>query len=478
MDRSQSTPLSKHRTRRQALGLAISAALALLTGCASLTGSTDRRSGGAARGIADERVLIVGAGIAGLAAARALLQQGIPVQVLEARTRIGGRIWTDTSLGTPLDLGASWIHGSAGNPLTQLAREHGITTVRSDIEDAYLYETSGRELSDARYAETDAIVEAIFVRLYELQETATTDASVADALTTILGDYQLEDALRRAVDWSLVSSINIATGADPTDLSLQHWETDAAFAGDELLFPGGYGQLIQVLARDVPIQRDCVVSAIAYEGEGVRLTTSQGTWEGSRALVTVPLGVLQAGTITFTPALPTGHQQAQRRLAMGTLNKIALQFDRVFWPEDAHSLGVLQRERTRLLEYWSMLPVTGAPILVAMAGGQYARELEALTPEAAADHTLRDLRSIAGGRVPTPVGVLPTRWSADPFARGSYSHVPPRASLQDYASLAAPVGSRLFFAGEATSPNYPATVHGALLSGRRAADDIINRVGS
>ncbi len=161
-------------------------------------------------------------------------------------------------------------------------------------------------------------------------------------------------------------------------------------------------------------------------------------------------------------------------MAMGSLDKVALRFPEQFWPEALHSFGAADQPEAEATEFWNLAIHTGEPILVALIGGDDARELERTDERSVLERILTHLRGMFGADVPEPTAYAITRWSSDPFAYGSYSHIPPGADYEDYATLSEPLSDRVLFAGEATHAEYPATVHGAFLSGEREAERIIN----
>ena len=298
--------------------------------------------------------------------------------------------------------------------------------------------------------------------------------SVADVLATLLPEYELVGAEKRAVLWALASEIELEWGADSSDLSLLAWNEDRAFSGDHLLLREGYGRLIAFLARNLDVRLKTVVSQVVHTPIGVQLTTADGRrFEADRALITLPIGVLQSGALTFTPALPVGKQAALRRLRMGLLNKIALRFPRTFWDENLHRFAYLSESPEEIFEFFNMHVLHAQPILVALVRGTHAQRLEQLAPEQAVGHAFETLKRALGSAIPGPEAFAVTAWQRDPFALGAYSHVPPNARRADYGLLARPVNKRLFFAGEGTLSTYPATVHGALMSGEREAKRII-----
>ena len=157
---------------------------------------------------------------------------------------------------------------------------------------------------------------------------------------------------------------------------------------------------------------------------------------------------------------------------MGILNKIAMRFPDCFWPESTHFFGLLGDSHRDVMNIVNMTPHVEQPILVALTYGEYARTLEMATDFEMVSTVLEDLRTIFGSGVPDPTAVAITRWNSDPFTLGSYSHIPPGASPEDYDIIEEPVAQRLFFAGEASCRRYPGTVHGAYLSGQQQAKKI------
>lgn len=263
---------------------------------------------------ADETILVVGAGIAGLAAARRLQSAGYTVVVLEGRDRIGGRVWTDDTLGVPLDFGAAWIHGIDGNPIYDLTRQWGITTSVTDFDASGLF-YGADELTDEEYAEVESVVEELGDELEALKAELDDDVSIGAAVDELLADYaDLSARVLVCVRWTIISAIGLEMGEDLTDLSLWAWDEDEAFDGDDVVFPGGYHQIVERLAEGLDIRLNEVVTAIYYDGEGVEVETSSGVFIADRVIVTLPLGVLQRGLVAFDPPLPADHQVTGSRI--------------------------------------------------------------------------------------------------------------------------------------------------------------------
>lgn len=412
----------------------------------------------------DTSVLIIGAGAAGLAAGQRLRAAGVRVTVLEARDRIGGRVWTDRRWGVPLDLGASWIHGVEGNPLWALVESAEIQTLPTDYESGTLYDQEGEEFSALiamlmLYNDFAAFVDTTREMLDE-------DAS----LRALFDRYAaaLTPEQRSMLLYALKGALELEYAAPISALSAYWFDEAEEAEGGDVLFPGGYDQVMRVLADGLDVRLKHIVQRIEY-GETARVITDQGAFEADYAIVTLPLGVLKAGSVTFSPALPASKQSAIQRLGMGTLNKAYLRFPSVFW-DNTEWIGMVSDNPADWTEYLNIAAYTGEPILM---GFQVGSAVEAQPDETITADIMRVLRTVYGDDIPAPEAVIITRWASDPFAYGSYSFYPTGSSPDDRAVLAEPLAS-LYFAGEAAHLGFPSTVHGALLSGYAAADQLID----
>jgi monoamine oxidase len=187
----------------------------------------------------------------------------------------------------------------------------------------------------------------------------------------------------------------------------------------------------------------------------------------------LPQGVLKAGYVSFSPPLPEAKLAAIERMRMGILNKVYLRFPRIFWPEEADMLGYIPERKGEWAEWLNIAHYTGQPVLLAFNAADYGRALEDLPDDEIVAAAMATLRTMFGNDIPEPEAALITRWGADIYSHGSYSYMPLGATPDHYDDLAEPLGERVFFAGEATSSDFPATVHGAYLSGLRAAEEIL-----
>ncbi len=417
-------------------------------------------------------VLVIGAGMSGLAAARTLVGKGVSVIVLEARDRIGGRTWTDSSLGLPLDLGASWIHGITGNPITKLAKEFNADTIPTDYDNGILFDVDGSELPDSVYAEMEDLFESIYEEVAAMQEDTDDDMSLQQAFDEVIAKHDLSKDELRKLQFYVHQETALEYGADPVDLSLWEWDQDEVFGGKDVVFPNGYSQITNGLAQGLDIRLNEIVTRISYGADGVEVETSSGTFGGGKAIVTLPLGVLKQASVKFEPSLPASKQSAIDRLAMGVLNKVYLKFPETFWDEEIENFGYFGETLGEWCDWMSFVPYAGVPVLMAFHGGEKGFAIEELSDDEIIAGAMKTLRIIYGDSIPEPEGYLITRWGKDPFSFGAYSHIPPFASGDDFDALFEPVDDVLYFAGEATSRKYPSTQHGAYLTGVAAANEI------
>jgi monoamine oxidase len=421
-------------------------------------------------------VIVIGAGAAGLAATRTLQQAGGDVLALEARDRVGGRIVTDFTFAPyPVELGAEFIHGQHVHTW-ELVRSAGLQTteVFSDAARYLLY--AGGELialPDAEASRHAGVLRTLSLTGQDIMDAikkrrrqGSPDIDVASLLRTL--GIPADTDLGRIVEGSY-QGLN---AADPSELSAFSLE-EADHAGDgdrDFRIDAGYSAWLNLFARDLPVQLSSPVDLVRWQRDGVELVTGRGeVLRARRVIVTLPLALLQAGHPRFVPGLPPEKIYALEQLGSGPITKLILRFDRPFWPAE------MERASTPLKPRFLWRTGVGrndeVPVLTVYAGASAARTLNRLGPEGALRAVVKDLRTIFG--LPHDPAVLAARlvdWSADPFAGLGYSFVRPRG-VGARALLAAPTEGVLFWAGEATNPTRPATVHGAVESGMRAAEE-------
>lgn len=420
----------------------------------------------------DRTVIIIGAGIAGLAAARTLVNGGYDVRVLEGRDRLGGRIHTSRQWeDAPVDLGASWIHGTTRNPITALAAEAGATTAPTSYENSLFYDTTGATLSQDREQRLADLSDQVESAIGDAQRD-NLEQSLRKTIEQALELETLSERDRQLVEFILNSTVEHEYAGSADQLSTQWFDQSNTYRGGDVVFPDGYDQLTGYLADGLAVELGQSVTAIHWDADQVTVETESRSYSADHVLITLPLGVLKANTVQFTPSLPAEKQTAIDALQMGVLNKCYLRFPSVFWPETVDWLEYLPRQPGQWVEWLNLLPATGKPILLAFNAADFGREIESWDDQRIIDGAMSTLRTIYGDDIPAPVDYQITRWASDPFSYGSYSFNALGVQQDTRNALAAPVGQQLFFAGEATS-EYPSTVHGAYNSGSRAADQIM-----
>ena len=415
-------------------------------------------------------VLVIGAGIAGLRAAEVLVAGGRRVIVLEARDRLGGRIHTDRSWGVPVELGASWIHGVDNNPIAALAAAEGIKTQAADYE-SFVYGADGQRLA----AGTLDQLEAQVAQLLEAgrDDSPDSDEPLRTALDRAIADDDLDAEERLNIEMAITESIEHEYATDTADLSANNFDDGGEESGGDVLFPGGYDHVVQAVAKTADVRFNHVVANLDTSGDRVVVDTSQGKFFANAVIVTVPLGVLKAGSIKFLPALAEAKTTAIARLGMGTLSKTCLRFESAFWPADAELIDIVPdaSRRGQWVESLNLLGLVDVPALMMFNAGKFARAVEAMT-DAEVTASATAALTPAFPDAPAPTGLLRSAWSVDPFSLGSYSFLGVGSSLADRDALAAPEGRR-FFAGEACSHDHAGTVHGAYTSGEAAAKAVL-----
>jgi monoamine oxidase len=412
------------------------------------------------------RVVVVGAGMAGLAAARELQAWGDTVVVIEARDRPGGRTWTsDAWPDLPLDLGASWIHGVDGNPMTDLAALAGARLVPIDSETNRVFSSFAGEIDDATLEPWRERLEGIISAAQDADD----DASVHDVVAASLDWESLADTDRWTVLYLLNSMLEHEYAGSIERLSTYWYDDAGEYGGGDVFLAQGYRAIVELLASELTIEYQQPVRQIRWDDAGVTVVSAGASWQADQVVITVPLGVLRAGSIEFVPALPASHQAAIAALEMGTLNKCYLRFAEAFWPTDTDWLGYIAPERGLWAEWVSLARTFGQPVLLGFNAADQGRDIERLSDGQIVASALDALGTMFDIEVPQPLAVQITRWASDPFAGGSYSYNPVGVDPALRDALAAPVGDRLFVAGEATHREHHATTHGAYLSGMRAA---------
>ncbi|XP_052781914.1 lysine-specific histone demethylase 1A-like [Mya arenaria] len=548
------------------------------------------------------RVIIIGAGIAGLTAAKQLTAFGMDCVLLEARDRVGGRIATFRKGNYIADLGAMVVTGLGGNPMTVVSRQVNME-LHKIKQKCPLYESNGSTVPK----EKDEMVEREFNRLLEatsflshqmdfnyvngkpaslgcaleaviklqekhvkekqiehqkniidlqdklkknlnqclslkdrieelhkqwkeasevkpprditaeflikskfrdlrvacreydqlIEQQKEIEEKISDLEANPPSDVYLSSRDRQILDWHF-ANLEFANATPLSLLSLKHWDQDDdfEFSGSHLTVRNGYSCVPVALSEGLDIKLNTAVRQVRVTTTGVEVVISnaknnsnQQTLKADAVLCTLPLGVMKESvrggginSVQFTPPLPEWKSAAIQRMGFGNLNKVVLCFDRIFWDPNANlfgHVGSTTASRGELFLFWNLYK---APVLLALVAGEAAAIMENVSDDVIVGRSIAVLKSIFGNNaVPQPKETLVTRWRADPWARGSYSFVAAGSSGNDYDLMATPISSqqgaqpRLFFAGEHTIRNYPATVHGAMLSALRESGRIADQ---
>ena len=402
-------------------------------------------------------VAIVGAGAAGIAAARRLLpHRDLSVLVIEAADRIGGRAHTVEAVGSgaPMDLGCAWLHSALTNVWTGIAEDSGFTVDRRPAP-----WDDGRDLG----------LSAVDQSAYE--EALNDFYSRIPAAAARGRDAPLSDLVPPNSRWrGLLDAVSTyVSGAELEHVSLIDADRYQPGEGDDWRVVEGYGRLVAHHGRELPAVLKTAVSVIDHSGhDAIRIETDRGTILARAVIVTVSTDVIAAEAIRFRPALP-GTVEAASLLPLGLADKLYLAVDRPeLFPVEGYCLGSAATGRTAA---YHMRPF-GRPVIECFYGGELARDLEREGEAAALAFATSELVGQLGSDVASAIRPLRmTAWGQDRLIRGSYSYAKPGAAAMR-ARLAEPVDGRLFFAGEACSPERFTTAHGAYETGIVAADAV------
>ena len=411
-------------------------------------------------------VIVIGAGVSGLAATEYLLHKGKSVICIEANNRIGGRCYTDNSIfGVPYDMGAHWITNNKTNPYVHYWKEN-------NIEGFNLYE--------------DKEQETVYVGNKKL--ISPEDKPLWDQYNSILADIgrssnkdiaPSEVISNKSSDWYNTAHLIIGPydmAKDFNHFSCMDWwnylepETNSWFCTE------GYGTLVKYRWRNVPVQFNTKAETIKWGGQGVQIETNKGTISSRACILTASTGVLAAEKIKFNPKLPTEKYDSFFGISMGIYNHITLQFKKDFFPhnKDGYIYYKLNSQKTVTPRGVAGLTnSSGSNLSYFDAGGEFARELEKAGEDASIDFVLGEIKSIFGSKIDKYlIKAHATSWASNPFTLGSYASAEP-GSFHLRKVLKQSIGDRIFVAGEATAEEW-ATVAGATRSGLRAAKEVIN----
>ncbi|MEM7074628.1 MAG: NAD(P)/FAD-dependent oxidoreductase [Pseudomonadota bacterium] len=415
----------------------------------------------------ETEVIIIGAGSAGLSAAKELSRLGISHQVVEGSHRIGGRAYSEEiAPGEWFDLGCSWLVGGPDNPFTAIASELGVDLSTQNRERFWLpnlrFYRDGVRLDQAQFQACVQYFKASYSAISDVARQGR-DVALSDVI-------DMEDISAPP----FLTGIATSWGRDVDEVST----TDNESSEGDLAYQAykGYGSLIAAWGRDVPVALNTRVNRIDWSQGTVRVETSRGNLRGKSVLLTVSTGVMGAHDIAFHPRLPDWKEEAIYNLPMGTENKIGVHFDSDVFGQDGRAFYTTWTSDGDAAKVdASMMGLNTATVFV---GGRLGVWLEKQGPGALNAFAIDRLADIFGSAIRDRVArCIPTAWESEPWTRGSWACARP-GHAHRRADLTRSVDARLFFAGEATHIGGQGTCHGAYLSGQRAAREIAQTVSA
>lgn len=432
--------------------------------------------------MAEFDTVIIGAGVSGVTAAKLLHRAGQRVVVLEARDRIGGRTWTDRTDGDPTDRGASWIHGIDDSPVAEAATAFGMRMVeftvggyQPDSRPIAHYSPAGIRLTDNEAAAYVADIHAVNAELVEVIAGSAPGDSYRDVTEVALARQGWSAERAQRVREYVEHRAEEQYGVWIEEMGA-HGLDDDTVNGDEVVFPDGYDQLAAHIAEGLDIRLHQVVDTVTWSADGVDVRTAHGEeFRAASAIVTVPIGVLTSGAFTIDPPLPETHADPLSRLKMNAFEKIFLTFPEKFWDEDVYAIRQQGPEGRWWHSWYDLSTLHGTPTLLTFAAGPAAVQTRGWDAGDIVDDVMTQLRRLYGEGVPDPTGVKMTAWQDDPFSHGAYAYMAIGSLPEEHDQLAVPIGGVLHLAGEATWSDDPATVPGAMLSGHRAAQNVLGQ---
>ena len=409
-------------------------------------------------------VIVIGAGAAGLAAARALGQAGLQVVVLEADSHIGGRAYTEIMPdGSTFDLGCHWMHSASLNPFVQTADALGVRYERRDGYGRCGYFRDGEWLDDQEIATGQ--------RAMKRREEAMAKAWKQGRDQSVMETVERESPWTEVLDyWD-----SMDTSSDVDQISIGDI---VSYNDTEENWPvvDGYGTLVARWAADVPVQLNTAATAIRWGNSGVSVETRRGALHAKCAVIAVSTGVLGSGDIRFWPELPAEKGQAIEALPLGNYNRIRLVIDRHLFADDVPERVVVEQPGNPPMQL-SVRPY-GFDCVIGIVAGRYADWLERAGPGAAREAVTRALCETFGANMRSQIkSDRQSAWRGNAFVRGAYSTSAP-GQFHQRAVLSQTIQNKLFFCGEATSTDHFCTCHGARMTGERVAREVQFAIGA
>jgi monoamine oxidase len=415
------------------------------------------------------KVLIIGAGFAGLSAAQFLKKNNVDFEIIESRKDIGGRIRTFTDWGFPMDLGASWLQSPNSNSLTKIAKKIGMNLIESDYKDSIVFyngiKIPKQELKTAYEA---------FKIIYHKTKKESLKVNYDVTLQELYNKFEIKNDMRRITQWWSDFLNDWEFGTNLKNLSARaFFENLFEFDGLDVLPSKGMRPILDYVGKNIKVRLNTKVKKITRKNNEIILETNNGNIYGDYCICTVPLGVLKSNQITFEPELSTEKQIALNNLEMATLNKIYTQWEEPWWNAKSTYIGIIEAQRK--------FPVTlnysphDENTLLTFFHGDEGKRIEALDNEEIIKMLLKNLEIAFGKKIPNPKRFLITKWNKDGNTLGSYSYVSKTANGKEMDILMIPENN-LFFAGEHCSVHESGYAQGAYNTGLFQASKILEKI--
>ena len=428
-------------------------------------------------------ILIIGAGMSGLACAHALQQAGKSVVVLEGRERVGGRMHSLTHQNAVFDLGASWIHGIEGNPLWDLVQAQNIPTEIYNYDHSSYTNDDAKLFSAEQHQQFEHLIAHVTAQLNLSPsniDAATNAEQVLEQIVQrlqISADPELSQQFKSLLYRYFKRLANDPYATELNQLCVNFQQFEGYFSGDEVVFPNGYCQVLQQLTFGLNIRCNTMITTIQFDDQGVSVTDQLGQlYQGSHVVVTVPLGVLKNNSIDFQPALSQELQQTIEGMGFGSFNKVFFQLpqalDLAQLPE-THSHFLFSRQHC--YNILDLSKIYGQPTYLMLFGGNQSEWIDQSSDEQTWQWITQQLNGIIQLPDQRPATLIISRWGRDPFSFGSFSFPAVGHRVELVELLQQGMMKRLYFAGEHCSPHYAGTVHGAYISGVATAQQLLSQ---
>ncbi|MCU4412787.1 FAD-dependent oxidoreductase [Acinetobacter sp. WU_MDCI_Axc73] len=428
-------------------------------------------------------ILIIGAGIAGIACAQKLQENGEKVVILEARSRIGGRIESKKIDSDFFDLGASWIHGIDHNPIWEITQKNHIETTIFNYDHSTYFHENGQLFSDKEVQEFEFYIDKIENLLSQTRQLSAFDA-IQEIIASLhySGNIFSEIYLKKLLlsFFERMANDPFATNLDL--LSAHYKKYEGYFQGNEVIFPKGYAQVVESISKTIEIKFNVDVKRIKDENNHIKIVDFDNKiYLASRVIVTVPLGILKKNYIEFSPPLPNDYIHAIQKIGFGSFNKVFFELEQPlpfrlessfenisdFYWNDGDCFNILD-----------LSEIYQKPMYLMLFGGEQSDFIDNSTDSEVSDFIFSRLQK-QFDRIPNkPKKMIVTRWGADPYSYGSFSFPSLNHSDDIVKVLQKSLRQRIFFAGEHCSLKYAGTVHGAYLSGYETAQMILKEISS